>query len=119
MVSKAAKGEMRMTDREKITKGVECHRKKVQTTNAVACMECPYAEPKPIREWCMSGLMDDIYTLMKEQKRPDPPRCEACRHWEPETGEEGAGDYGRCRHPFGVCKGEMTGARWYCGDWEG
>lgn len=55
-------------DREKVIKGVECHRKKIQTTNAVSCLECPYSEPNPIREWCMSGLMDDIYAMLKEQE---------------------------------------------------
>ena len=61
-----------MIDLEKVIKGVECHRKKVQTTNAVSCLECPYSEPKPKREWCMSGLMDDIYALMKEQEAVKP-----------------------------------------------
>ena len=57
-----------MVDVEKVTKGVECHRKKIQTANAVSCLGCPYSEPNPIREWCMSGLMDDIYALLKEQE---------------------------------------------------
>ena len=55
-------------DMEKVIKGIECHRKKVQTTNAVSCLECPYSEPNQIREWCMRGLMDDIYALLKEQE---------------------------------------------------
>lgn len=55
-------------DMEKIVKGIECHRKKIQTTNSVSCLECPYSEPNPIREWCMSGLMDDIYAMLKEQE---------------------------------------------------
>lgn len=57
-----------MADREKVIKGIECHRKKIQTTNAVSCLECPYSEPNPIREWCMSGLMDDIYAMLKKQE---------------------------------------------------
>lgn len=61
-------GEDGMIDRKKIAKGLECHRKKIQTTNAVSCLNCPYADPNPIREWCMSGLIDDIYTLLKWQE---------------------------------------------------
>ena len=61
-----------MSDKEKVIKGIECHRKKVQTTNSVSCLECPYSEPKPIREWCMNGLMDDIYALLKEQEAVEP-----------------------------------------------
>lgn len=70
-----------MIDREKVIKGVECHRKKIQTTNAVSCLECPYSEPKPVREWCMSGLIDDIYALLKEQEPVKPTRSEGTTWW--------------------------------------
>ena len=59
-------------DREKVIKGIECHRKKIQTCNAASCLECPYAEPKLIKDWCMSGLMDDIYAMLKEQEPVEP-----------------------------------------------
>ena len=124
-----------MIDREKVIKGLE-HCRQYGTLCGKDCSgiysytdnfedivkssehrhDCPYGKCKT---GCVVTLVDDAIILLKEQKKPDPPRCESCRHWEPETGEEGAGDYGHCRYRFGTCKGEMTGARWYCGDWEG
>lgn len=92
-----------MTDREKVNKGVECHRKKVQTKSTVSCLECPYSEPKQIKEWCMHGLMDDIYALLKEQ--PEIVRCEDCAFRDPRDG--------MCEHVL-----QIRDPDWYCADGE-
>ena len=99
-----------MPDREKVIKGIECHRKKVQTTNSISCLECPYSEPKPIGEWCMSGLMDDIYALLKEQKAVV--RCKDCIYWDEECTEECDNSDSVCFHN-GWCKPD-----WFCADGE-
>ena len=96
-------------DREKIIKGVECHRKKIQTTNAVSCLECPYSEPNPIREWCMSGLMDDIYAMLKEQEAKCLTKTELDDLNENQfVWIEGRTGYLYCLQIIGICR-EKTG----------
>jgi len=57
-----------MPDMEKVIKGIEHHRNEIKPK----CLGCPYSEPNPIGEWCISGLLDDIYAMLKEQETLKP-----------------------------------------------
>jgi len=42
-------------------------------------------------------------------------RCETCKYWEPEYGEDG-GVYGKCTLWGGTCESEVTEHTWFCAD---
>lgn len=55
-------------DREKIIKGLECHR--IDNNRRINCADCPYYvdDDNHININCVNDLHDDAIALLKEQK---------------------------------------------------
>lgn len=53
-------------DREKIIKGLECHR--IDNNHRINCADCPYYVNDDNHINCVNDLHDDAIALLKEQK---------------------------------------------------
>ena len=57
-----------MTDKKKVTRGLECHLKyETNTENAAICDECPYHEENDLGA-CYLQIFKDALELLKEQE---------------------------------------------------
>lgn len=55
-----------MIDREKIIKGLECHR--IDNKHRINCADCPYYVDDDNHINCVNDLHDDALALLKEQE---------------------------------------------------
>ena len=53
-------------DREKIIKGLECHR--IDNNHRINCADCPYYVDDDNHIRCVNDLHDDAINLLKEQE---------------------------------------------------
>ena len=58
-----------MPDREKVIKGLECHR--IDDNHRINCTDCPYYVDDDNHIRCVNDLHDDAVVLLKEQKHKD------------------------------------------------
>lgn len=64
-------------DREKVIKGLECHR--IDNNHRINCADCPYYVDDDNHIRCVNDLHDDALALLKEQ--PEIVRCKDCTAW--------------------------------------
>ena len=64
------KGERTMPDREKVIKGLECHR--IDNNHRINCADCPYYVDDDNHIRCVNDLHDDALELLKEQEAVEP-----------------------------------------------
>ena len=56
-----------MIDKEKVIKGLECHR--IDNNHRINCIDCPYYVDDDNHIRCVNDLHDDALVLLKEQEK--------------------------------------------------